>query len=45
MTLHKTLSLHGYYLVHVANKDAIALPYSNQTFYVWKDYHISLHHL
>ena len=26
-----------------ANKDAIAMPDSNQIFYVWKDYHINPH--
>ena len=43
MTPHKTRSLHKYYRVNVANKDAIAMPDSNQTSYVWKDYHINLH--
>ena len=44
MTPHNTRSLHGYYRAHVANKDAIAMLDLDQTFYMWKDYHISLHH-
>ena len=44
MTPQKTLSPHDYYLGHVANKDVIAMPNSNEAFYVWNDYHINLHH-